>query len=81
MKSYMFYCPECDYTTPLKSNLNCHMKRHANTPATSNLLLKVVCHDPVPNDTDPPVNDRVLEQLEDEEVQCIFDQNTQRGLE
>ena len=39
-----------------KSNLNRHMKRHVNTPATSNFRLKVARrHDSIPNLTDPPV--------------------------
>ena len=40
------------------------MKRHANTPATPNLPLKVARHDHIPNVTDPPANDYFVEGLE-----------------
>ena len=56
------------------------MKRHANTPLTPPLPPKLACHDPIPNIIDPPTNDNLLEQLEQQEVQCILDQNTQHGF-
>ena len=45
-----------------------HLKRHANTPLTSNLPPKVACRDP--NIIDPPA----------EEIQSMLDRNTQRGF-
>ena len=79
-KSDMFACAKCDYTTLQKSNLNCHMKRHTNTPLTPNLPPKVARRDPIPNIINPPANDQLLEQLERQEIKSMFDQNTQRGF-
>ena len=74
----MFSCIECDYTTPRKSNLKRHAKRH--TPLTPNLPPKIARHDPFPNIIEPPVNDHLLEQLENQEIESMFEQNTQRGF-
>ena len=76
----MFSCIECDYTTPLKSNLNRHTKRHSKTHLTSNLPPKIARHDPFPNIIEPPVNDHLLEQLENHEIQTTLEQNSQVGL-
>ena len=73
-----FSCSQCDYTTPLKSNLKRHTKRH--TPLTPNLPPKIACHDPFLNIIDPPANDHLHEQLENEEIQTMFNQNTQVGF-
>ena len=77
-KSTLFSCIECDYTTPRKSNLKRHAKRH--TPLTPNLPPKIAHHDPFPNIIEPPVNDHLLEQLENQEIESMFEQNTQRGF-
>ena len=74
----MFSCSQCDYTTPQKTNLKRHAKRH--TPFTPNLPPKIACHDPFPNIIDPPANDHLLEQLENEEIQSMLYQNTQVGF-
>ena len=74
--SDMFSCTKCGYTTARKHDLKRHMKKHANTPATPNLRPKVVRHDPFPTITNPPANDPLHEQLEQQEVQFMFDQNT-----
>ena len=79
-KSDMFSCTECDYTTLQKSNLNHHMKRHTNTPLTPNLPPKVAHCEPIPNIINPVANDHLLEQLEHEEIQSMFDQNIQCGF-
>ena len=42
----MFSCAKCEYATAGKSDLNRHLKRHANTPLTSNVLPKVACREP-----------------------------------
>ena len=76
----MFSCTQCDYTTLQKSNLNCHTKRHAKTPVASNLPPKVARREPIPNIIEPPANDHLLEQLEQEEIQSMLEQNTQRGF-
>ena len=79
-KSNLFSCAQCDYTSPLRSNLNQHTKRHSKTPLTSNLPPKISRREPIPNIIDPPVNDHLLEQLENQEIQTMFEQNTQRGF-
>ena len=79
-KSTLFSCAQCDYTTPLKSNLNRHTKRHSKTHLTSNLPPKIARREPIPNIIDPPANDHLLEQLENQEIQSMFEQNTQRGF-
>ena len=62
-----FFGTECGHTTARKHDLNRHiMKRHANTPLTSNLSPKVACREP--HIINPPPNDHLL------------DQNTQRGF-
>ena len=71
-KSNVFSCSQCDYTAPQKSNFKRHAKRH--TPLTPNLPPKIACHDPFPNIIDPPANDHLLEQLENQEIQSMFNQ-------
>ena len=44
------------------------MKRHANTPLTLNLPSKVAQRKPVTDIIDPPANDHLLEQLEQQEI-------------
>ena len=44
--STLFSCTDCDYNTRRKSDLNRHMKRHANIPLTVNLLPKVIHPNP-----------------------------------
>ena len=77
-KSTLFSCIECDYTTPRKSNLKRHAKRH--THLTPNLPPKIARHDPFPNIIEPPANDHLLEQLENQEIESMFNQNTQVGF-
>ena len=71
----MFSSTECDYTTPRKSNLKRHAKRH--TPLTPNLPPKISRHDPFLNIIEPPANDHLLEQLENHEIQTTLEQNSQ----
>ena len=56
------------------------MKRHDNTPAIPNLPLKVARHDHIPNVTDPPSNDHLVERLEQQEIKSMFNRNTRRGF-
>ena len=77
-KSNVFSCIECDYTTPLKSNLKRHTKTH--TPLTTNLPPKFARHDLFPNIIDPPADDHLLEQLENQEIQTALEQNSQVGF-
>ena len=77
-KSTLFSCIECDYTTPLKSNLQRHAKRH--THLTPNLPPKIAHLEPIPNIIDPPANDHLLEQIENQEIETMFEQNTQVGF-
>ena len=77
-KSTLFSCIECDYTTPLKSNLKRHAKRH--THLTPNLPPKIARLEPIPNIIDPPANDHLLEQIENQEIETMFNQNTQVGF-
>ena len=80
-KSIVFSCTQCDYVTSRKHNLKCHTtKRHSNTHLTSNLPPKIARREPIPNIIDPPANDHLLEQLENQEIQSMFEQNTQRGF-
>ena len=76
--STTFSCSQCHYTTPLKSNLKRHAKRH--TPLTPNLPPKIARHDPFPNIIEPPANDDLLEQLENHEIQTTLEQNSQVGF-
>ena len=76
-KSNVFSCSECDYTTPRKSNLKSHTKRHTITPLTANLPPKTARHEPVPNIIDPPANDNLLQDIENQEIQTAFEQNSQ----
>ena len=36
--------------------------------------------EPIPNIINPPANDHLLEQLENQEIQSMFEQNTQHGF-
>ena len=74
----MFSCTECDYTTPLKSNLKHHTKRH--TPLTPNFPPKIAHHDPFPNIIDPPADDNLLQDIENQEIQTTFEQNSKIGF-
>ena len=75
----MFSCAQCDYVTSRKHNLKCHTtKRH--TPLTPNLPPKIARREPIPDIIDPPANDHLLEQLENQEIESMFEQNTQRGF-
>ena len=76
--STTFSCSQCHYTTPLKSNLKRQAKRH--THLTPNLPPKIARREPIPNIIDPPANDHLLEQLENHEIQTMFNQNTQVGF-
>ena len=73
----MLSCTQCDYTTPVKSNLKRHTKRHSDTPLTPNLPPKIARHEPFPNIIEPPANDHLLEQLEHEEILSMLEQNNQ----
>ena len=80
-KSIVFSCTQCDYVTSRKHNLKCHTtKRHSKTHLTSNLPPKIARREPIPNIIDPPANDHLLEQLENQEIESMFEQNTQRGF-
>ena len=77
-KSNVFSCTECDYTTSLKSNLKRHTKRHI--PLTPNFPPKIARHDPFPNIIDPPANDNLVQDIENQEIQTTFEQDTQVGF-
>ena len=62
--SCVFSCTHCDYTTPQKSNLKRHTKRHSNRPSTSILPPKIAGREPIPNITEPPTNDNLLQDIE-----------------
>ena len=80
-KSIVFSCAQCDYVTSRKHNLKCHTtKRHSNTHLTPNLPPKIARREPIPNIIDPPANDHLLEQLENQEIQTSLEQITQRGF-
>ena len=80
--SSSFSCTQCDYTTLRKSNLIRHTKRHSDSKTTvaDNHPPKVARLEPIPNIIEPPANDNVLEQLEHERLESMFEQNTQRGF-
>ena len=80
--SSSFPCTQCDYTTLRKSNLIRHTKRHSDSKTTiaTSHPHKVAHREPIPNITEPPANDHLLEQLEHEEIQSMFEQDTQRGF-
>ena len=63
---------KCDYTTPLESNLKHHTKRHFNTPLTPNFPPKIACHDLFPNIINPPANDNLLQDIENQEIQTML---------
>ena len=78
-KSIVFSCAQCDYVTSRKHNLKCHTtERH--TPLTPNLPPKIARREPIPNIIDPPANDHLLEQLENQEIQTSLEQNSQVGF-
>ena len=80
--SSSFSCTQCDFTTLRKSNLIRHMKRHGDFKTTVAAIHppKVACREPIPNIIEPPANDNLLEQLEHEQFESMFEQNTQRGF-
>ena len=73
--STMFSCSQCDYFTCRKYDLKRHAKIH-----TPNLPPKISHHEPIPNIIDPPANDHLLEQLENQEIQSMLNQNNQVGV-
>ena len=78
-KSIVFSCVQCDYVTSRKHNLKCHTtKRH--THLTPNLPPKITRREPIPNIIDPPANDHLLDQIENHEIETMFNQNTQVGF-
>ena len=68
-----FSCTECGHTTVRMHDFHRHMKRHAKTPLTPNLLPKMACCEP--HIINPLPNDHLLEN------HSMLDQNTQRGFE
>ena len=56
------------------------VKRHSNTHLTPNLPTKIASHDPFPSIIVPTANDHLLEQLENEEIQTMFNQNSEVGF-
>ena len=80
--SSSFSCTQCDYTTLQKSNLIRHTNRHGDSKTTvaASHPPKVARLEPIPNIIKPPANDNLLEQLEHERFESMFEQNTQRGF-
>ena len=76
--STTFSCSQCDYFTSRKHDLKRHAKKH--THLTPNLPPKIARLEPIPNIIDPPANDHLLEQIENQEIETIFKQNTQVGF-
>ena len=79
--SASFSCMECDYSSSRQDNLKKHIgKRHSDTPSVHNMPPTIALHEPIPNIIEPPANDHLLEQLENEEIQSTLDQNNQVGF-
>ena len=76
----MFSCSECDYTTPRKSSLNRHMKRHNNVVPDRYIPPKIARHEPIPNIIDPTENEQFLRDIEQLEMQNMLERNTQVGF-
>ena len=73
-------CTHCDYTTPLKSNLKRHLKRHNNISPDHNIPHKIAHCESIPNIIDPLTNDNLLQDIEQQEIQTMFERNTQVGF-
>ena len=70
---------ECDYSSSRQDNLNKHVKkRHSNVPSTANLPPKIARREPFPNIIEPPANDNLLQDIENQEFKDM--PNTQAGL-
>ena len=76
----MFSCSECDYTTPRKSNFNRHMKRHNDIAPDHNIPPKIARHEPIPNIIEPTENDEFLSDIQQKEIQDMFEPNAQVGF-
>ena len=73
-----FSCTECDYSTSRQDNLQKHLKkRHSDTPSVHNIPPKIARREPFPNVIDPPANDNLLQDLEQQEIQIMLERNTQ----
>ena len=78
--SNLFSCTECDYFTSRKHDLKGHMKRHTNTPATSNLPPKIACCKPIPNIIEPTKNKQLLRDIEQQELTDMLNIQASLGL-
>ena len=77
-KSNVFSCSQCDYFTSRKYDLRRHAERLM--PLTPNVPPKIASHEPIPNITEPPANDHLLEQLENHEIQTSLEESSQVGF-
>ena len=68
----MFSCRECNYTTPRKSSLNRHMKRHNNIAPDHNIPPKIARHEPILNIIEPTKNEQLLSDIEKQELTDMF---------
>ena len=83
-KGTSYNCTDCPYNTPLKSDLKCRMKRHANTPTALNPPPKVTRFQPniiYPPDDSPNqfLHECVIESEERDEINRCFQQSDQIG--
>ena len=70
---------ECDYSSSRQDNLNKHVKkRHSYAPSVHNIPPKIAHREPFPNIIEPPANDNLLQDIENQEFKDIL--NTQAGL-
>ena len=78
-KTASFSCMECDYSSSRQDNLNKHVKkRHSYAPSVHNIPPKIARHEPFPNIIEPPANDNLLQDIENQEFKDML--NTQAGL-
>ena len=56
------------------------MKRHPSPPLTPNLPPKVARRNPIPNIIDPPTNDHLLEQIEQQEFKDMLSSQVGFGV-
>ena len=79
--STSFSCTECDYSTSRQDNLQKHIrKRHNDIPTAHNIPPKIARHEPIPNIIKPIENDEFLSDIEQQEMQDMFEPNTQVGF-
>ena len=76
----MFSCTQYDYTTPRKSNFNCHLKRHNDIPVAQILPPEIAHHEPIPNIIDPTKNEQLLQDIEHQELSDMLSSQVGFGV-